>query len=113
MKHLQMYFLSSILVLLTACAAIGIPTPKTFNERLAVSYASVTQVRATATTLLTSQKISADDAANVLNGTDAARAGLDIARGLSTTNATAAESKLTAIQAALAALNAYLVSRGG
>ncbi len=97
---------------LVACAQVGLPNADTFNQKLAVAYSAVTQVRTTATTLLQAKKISADDAQNVNNQADHARAGLDIARAVSKTDLTAADAKLTAVHTVLTALSAYLATKG-
>jgi len=106
-------FVMMLAVVCVACAQLGLPTAETFNEKLAVGYGSVTQVRETATQLLTAKKISADDAQNVLTATDVARTGLDTARKIHATDPKAGESKLESIKVALTALTAYLASRGG
>jgi hypothetical protein len=85
--------------------------PQTFNERIAASYALVTTLRETATTLLNAGKISGTDGANVLQVTDVARAGIDVARTLSATDLTSADAKLTATNTALVALQQYLATR--
>ena len=96
---------------LGGCASVGLPTADSFNERLAVGYASVTTIRQTATALLQAKKISADDGQQVLDQTNNARQGLDIARTLSKTNLAAADGKLTAIRTALNAVQTYLAAR--
>lgn len=100
-------------VLLAACAQLGLPTPQGFNEKLAVGYGTVTQVRETATALLQQRKISSDDAVNVQASADVARVGLDTARALHASDPAAADAKLTAIKTSLTALTTYLAARGG
>lgn len=115
-RSLQLSFLLFIAVLLSACggcAQLGLPTAQTFNEKMAVAYASVTQVRDTATTLVQQKKISADDAQNVLTATDTARVGLDTARKIHATDPAAGDAKLASVRTALAALSTYLATRGG
>mgnify|MGYP001579719976 FL=1 len=73
----------------------------------------MTTVRQSATTLLKAGKITADDGQNVLSSTDAARAGLDVARTLSKTDLAAADARLTAVRTALTALSTYLATKGG
>ena len=85
--------------------------PQTFNERLAVAYTAVTGIRQSATTLLGSNTITAEDGDNVLKATDVARAGLDIARKLSTLDLTSADAKLNAVSITLTALSEYLTTR--
>lgn len=98
--------------LLTACSVLGVATPKTFNERLAASYTTVTGIRNTAGTLLVAGKITASDAANVQQQADNARTGLDLARQIHATNPPAGDAKLDAVVTALTALEAYLRTRG-
>lgn len=101
-----------ILMALAGCQTLGIPQAETFNQRLAVGYATVTGTRQTALSLLQAGKIDAGDAQNVQNQADNARAGLDIARSLSATAPQAADSKLSAVLTGLNALDAYLKTRG-
>jgi hypothetical protein len=85
--------------------------PQTFNERIAAGYVLVTTARATATTLLNAGKLTADDGTNVLQVTDVARDGLNVARTLAATDLTSAEAKLAATNTALVALQQYLATR--
>lgn len=113
---LQLIFALFLAMLLTACAqmqSLGLPQPETFNQKLAVAYASVTQVRETAVQLLESGKISSADALNVQATADLARVGLDQARALHKVDPTSAGNKLTAVRSTLAALTAYLATKGG
>jgi hypothetical protein len=110
-------FAVTLPALLPGCAAgtngMGsVLLPQTLNERIAASYALVTTLRETATTLLNAGKISGTDGANVLQVTDVARAGIDVARTLSATDLTSADAKLTATNTALVALQQYLAQRG-
>lgn len=108
-------YASSMLLLafLVGCAAVGLPNPQDFNERLTAGYATVTVLNDTATKLLTAKKIGSDDAQHVLDQTRNARAGLDIVRAMRTGDPKGADSKLTAIRAALSGINTYLTSKGG
>ncbi len=103
----------AVAVFLTACAGLGLPTPTTFNERLAAAYGTVTEVRSDATILLSAGKITPADAQNVQNQADNAKAALDLARTMSKGDLPAANTRLTATIAALTALQAYLASRKG
>src|SRR5687768_10843286 len=104
----QRYFLL-LIVLLAGCQALGIQ-PETFNQRLAVVVATVTEVRRASTTLLQAKKITPDDHENIEKQADNARAGLEIARTLSKTDEKAADAKLTAARTVLTALQAYLAT---
>jgi hypothetical protein len=101
----------AVLGLLGACSIFGMPGAKSFNERLAVGYSTVTTVRQSATTLVSADVISPGDAANVQQQADNARAGLDIARTLTTVDPKAADARLVASLQILTALEAYLRSR--
>jgi len=93
------------------CAALGLPTAETFNEKAAATLGTITTVRTTATSLLNQKRITAEDGKNVLVATDAARTGLDVARSLHQSNPTAANQKLDAVRAGLTALQSYLAAR--
>jgi len=99
---------SIALAALVACQTMA---PKTFNERLAAGYATVTSVRESTTALLDSRKISSFDAANVQNQANDARAGLDVARELYKTLPKAGDDKLVATIKVLDAITRYLESK--
>ena len=67
----------AILLLLGACAQLGIVPASTFNQRLAYGYGTVTSVRKAATELVKNKQMSAEEARKVLSVTDTARAYLD------------------------------------
>jgi hypothetical protein len=113
MKRLhQTWMLFAFAMLLSACAQLGLPTPETLNEKIAAAQGSVTQVRMTATQLLTAKKISVADAESVLKTTDAASEGITVARSLSAQDPNAAQARLTMIVTTLTAAQAYLASKG-
>jgi hypothetical protein len=85
--------------------------PQTLNERIAAGYVLVSTLRSTATTLLDAGKLTADDGTNVLQVTDVARDGLNVARTLAATDLTSAEAKLAATNTVLVALQQYLATR--
>jgi hypothetical protein len=60
---------------------------------------------------LTSKVITRADAQNVLMQTDHAREGIELARSISSTDASGADAKLRATVAVLTALQAYLAAR--
>lgn len=100
-----------LLALLAACAQVGLPTPETLNQKIAIGYGTVSQVRTTALQLLQAGKIKADDAQNIQNSADQGRQALDIARTLSATDASAATNKLQMATTILTAAQAYLATR--
>jgi hypothetical protein len=104
-------FWAVLLVMLSACTALGVATPRTFNEKLAASYSTVTSARDATATLLTSGKLSGADASNIEQQLDNARTGLDLARQVHATNPSAGDAKLDAVVTVLTALQAYLQTR--
>lgn len=111
MKPRYAPFYALILITLTACATLGLEAPKTFNERLAAGYTTVTGVRNATADLLTVNKITKADASNVEQQADNARTGLDLARQIHATNPPAGDAKLDAVVTGLTALQAYLQTR--
>jgi hypothetical protein len=97
------------LFVFAACQTAGVPAPKTYNERLASGYVTVTSVRDTARTLVLEGLITADDAQNVQNLADQARMGLDLARTFGQTPQ--GEDKLTTALIILTELQSYLAKR--
>ena len=93
------------------CQTLGLSTPETFNQRLIASYGTVTSVRQAATTLLQAGRITVDDAVQIQNQANNARAGLDVARSLGRTDPKAGEDKLNAVRIGLTALEAYLIAK--
>lgn len=109
----KMYSLFAVAVMAMAingCAMLGVATPETFNQQLAVGYGAVTQIRETATMLVVSKKLTPFDATNVQASADAARAGLDTARMLHNTDPAAGQAKLNAVRTVLQSLSGYLAS---
>lgn len=98
-------------MLLAGCAQLGLQTPETFNQKVAVAYVTVTQVRETATQLVTTKTISAEDAMNVQSAADVARTGIDTARALHAKDPSAGMAKLDSVRVGLNAVVTYLNSR--
>lgn len=93
---------------LASCAQLGVESPKTFNEKIAVAISTVTAIRQTATTLLVAKKITPEDAQNVQTQADNARAGVEVAR---MAGSPAGEAKIQQVQLVLQALQAYLAAK--
>lgn len=111
MKKLFYTPIIAILMILTACATLGLPTADSFTDRLAVAYNIDTAVLESTAILLENKKIGKVDAQNILDQAKNARVGLDIAKSMSKTDITAAESRLSTIRSALVALQAYLATK--
>jgi len=112
MKRLLTLASLVLVALLIGCAQMGLPQAKTFEDHVAVSISSVTQVRKVARILLQAGKIKRDDAANVQAQAEMAREAISIATALRDTDPAAAQTKLTAAITVLRALDAYLASKG-
>lgn len=105
MKMMKLGLSALMLVVLVACQTMA---PKTFNERLAAGYVTVTTVRQTATTLLDLKKIGSVDAQNIQQQANTARSSLDVARELHAAIPKAGEDKLVATLAILNTLTRYV-----
>ncbi len=112
MRPLKSFSLLPILLLLTSCQTLGVPTPQTFNEKEAAAVSSVTAIRSTAASLLTADKITAADAQNIQTQADTAREAIVVASTIHATDPAAADNRLTAIITGLNAISAYLATRG-
>ena len=111
MKKLFYSPIIAVLMLLSACAALGLPTANSFSERVALSYATVEGVTRSTTVLLNAKAISVSDAENVLTQSKNALAGIDIAKSMEKTDMTAADAKLNAVRTILTALQAYITTK--
>lgn len=105
------YLLTFVLMLLAACAGLGVPTPQTFNEKEAAAISSVTAIRGTALSLLQAGKITAADAGSIQKQADNAREAIVVADQLHAANPNVGDERLTAIITGLSAVQAYLSSR--
>lgn len=110
-KTLYAVWAASMLMMLSACAQLGLKAPETFNQKVAVAYGTVTQVRESATLLLQQQKITSQDAMHVQATADIARNGIDAARVMYMSNPDAADQKLNLVRTILQSLSAYLATR--
>lgn len=112
MKLFRSLTMALVVAALTACAALGLPTPDTFNQKAAVAISTVTEVRSQATTLLVAKKITVADAQNVQAQADTAMAGIAVARQVAAADMNAGNARLTAVVSVLTALQAYLAVHG-
>ena len=110
MKRIARYS-AYLLLLVAGCAALGLPQPQTFNEKIAAAYTTVTQVRSVAASLVGVGKLSPDDAQNVQNQATHARDGIELARKAHLTDPKAGAAKLDSVTAILNTLNNYLKAR--
>jgi hypothetical protein len=106
------YLSAILLVLLSACSVLGVPTPQTFNEKEAMAISSVTAIRSTALSLLEANKITAADAQNIQKQADTAREAIVVAETIHQANPAGGADRLTAIIAGLTAIQTYLATKG-
>lgn len=104
--------LIGVILLIAGCSTLGVPTPKTFNERWLAAQTADTAVIQTDLALYNAGKITKEDAANIEAQADNVKAGLDIARTVYATDQTAGNTKLVSVLTALQALQSYLATKG-
>lgn len=98
-----------LLVLLTACASMGLVTPQSFDERLSYAYDQHTAALQSITTAVNAKEMSGKDGQAVLAIADNARLLLDAARVATTSGDTAtAEGRLLLATNVLRELTSYL-----
>lgn len=104
--------LAAVLIV-AACSTLGLPTPTTFNQKLAVAYSADTAVLQDTDTLKVAGKITAKDAQNIESQADNIKAALDIAREVYATDQATGNNKLAATVTALTALQNYITAQKG
>jgi predicted kinase len=112
MNYLKRLAAVLLIAAITACSALGVDSPQTFNEKAAAAQISVTATRSTALQLLNAGKITAADAKNVQAAADAGNAAIDLARQLEATDKTGAGAKLASAVAIITGVQAYLATKG-
>lgn len=106
-------FLPVLVLILSGCSALGLATPKGFDQSLAQAYSVHTAVVQATTAAVNSGAITSAEATQVQAQTISSRALLDAAKAAETAGNTAgANSDLTLATAALTALQQYLNSHG-
>lgn len=113
MKKLLCIIAACTTGLVAGCAAMGVVTPQTTDQKIAAAYTTVTTIRRTTLKILQAKKISPADAKNVQAQADVARDGLDLAAELLLTDIVGAASKLEVQLKILNALDLYLASKEG
>jgi hypothetical protein len=101
--------LAPFLLLLSGCSALGLATPKSFDQSLANAYGVHTAVVSATATALASGAITSAEAGSVQIQANSARAMLDAAKAAETAgNSTGAQNDLSLAVTALTALQTYL-----
>jgi hypothetical protein len=122
--HLLFWY-SILLAVAVGCAALGLQTAETFNQKLAYSYGQVTAARKGATSVINAScptpekfasaacKEAVADGNHIQSMADEARKGLDLAKGYAAAgNLQQANVQLQLESAALSALQTYLLAKG-
>lgn len=101
-----------LLLVLSACASLGLAPASSFEERLAYAVSQNAAVRSAAAVSLERNEIALEDAQRVLKITDEVRTALDAARlAAGAGDASTAEGRLQLATAILIELQNYLRSR--
>lgn len=103
----------ALVLLLCACAQVGVNTPQSTSEKVGYAYATLATVRTTGAQLLASNTIKQADAQSIQALADQARVLLDGANTALATDATTAASKLELATAILTQLQTYLNTTKG
>ena len=112
-RHVRAGVAALLLLVLSACASLGIPQPKTFSQSLVAAYAADKAVMDSATAGLNGGVLKADDGRQVLKLADGVRDVLDGARAAyAAGDAPGAQSKLNMAASALQAVQKFLTERG-
>jgi hypothetical protein len=108
-QPLRLLPLPFILLLLSACTALGLQPAQTFNQKLAYAYGTHTAVLQAATMDVKAGTLKSADAQQILQLSDQAKTILDSATALAASgDTTGATNKLALATAALTALQTYL-----
>lgn len=102
MRKLAILF--PLLLLLTACGALGVPKADTFNKQVVVANGLVESAAKTADTLYGAGKISTEEKDDVFKQGTEARSTIELLRQLHATDPLAAENRINTLIVALTAL---------
>lgn len=108
MRLHRQYYLLSLLLLLNACASLGLAPAQSFDQKLAYGYATHTAVLLAANTSLQAGSITKADAQQVLTLGDTSKTLLDSAKAIETTDPVGATNKLALATAVLVQIQSYL-----
>ena len=107
-----MKYLTLITLLgLVGCKTLGLATPSSFDEQLANAYGVHTAVVTATANAITTGLISSTEGTQVQTQALSARAMLDTAKSIETSNPTGASNDMTLAVTALTALKSYLNSQ--
>lgn len=103
--------LTSFVLLLAGCAALGVPPANTFNKRTVVANATIESAAKTVVKLYEGGKLTAADANKQTENLQLAADTIDGAVAIYHTNPAEAETRLQAVILGLQTLEAYLRSK--
>lgn len=104
--------LATLVLVVQACASLGVSAPATFNQKAVAAHSTVEGVAKTATGLRLAGKLSDQDRDNVVASLRAAEQAIDIATLTAKADPAGGTAKLDAAIAALTALSTYLATKG-
>jgi len=105
----RLYLPLLALLLISACASLGITPPQSIDQRLAYTTGQITAIRGAAANALAAKSITAADAEKVLSMTDDAKALVDGAKAaLSAGDEAGAQNRLVLATSVLTALREFL-----
>jgi hypothetical protein len=104
--------LLAVVLVLVACASLGLAPAQTLDQKIAYGYAGVTTALNTIATATTAGQLTSAQATNANGMALQVKGILDTARALETTNATSAQNDLTLALSSLTAVQQYLTSAG-
>ena len=107
------FFLAGVLIMITACAALGLSAPQGFDQQLAQAYGVHTAVVQTASQSLDSGAMSQEDGRRVYQLAQDSRSVLDAAKAAELAGDQAgAQKNLVLALTGLNALQSFLTSKG-
>lgn len=109
---MKVLIILSAVLMLGACASLGLAQPQTLDQKLAYGYAGVTTALNTITTATTAGQLTSAQATEANNLALQVKAILDNARALEGNDATAAQNDLTLALSSLTAVQQFLTAAG-
>jgi hypothetical protein len=100
-----------LLLILTACASLGVPPADTFNKQAAAAVSSVNAASQLSLTLLQARKITPDESDAYTARAEDAQEAIDLTRSIRSTDPAGAQDRLDAIIRTLQILTVELEAR--
>lgn len=100
-----------LLLILAACASLGVPPADTFNKQAAAAVSSVNAASQLSLTLLQARKITPDESDAYIARAEDAQEAIDLTRSIRSTDPAGAQDRLDAIIRSLQILTVELEAR--